>query len=210
MPTGCRRAFSLLAVIGLAAAFSAPSVAGAATEGTAARAKAASNACASADSLPGRLSATQAQATTLCLMNAQRTARGLRALSAQPTLTKVATGYAKQMADQHFFDHTSPSGSTLLSRVKATSYLAGATNWSLGENIAWGTNRLSTPRATVENWMKSPPHRANLLSSQFTEVGIGLAAGGGTLDDNPDGLGTTYVTNFGKRIMSARSAKQRL
>ena len=57
--------------------------------------------------------------------------------------------------------------------------------------------------------MKSPPHRANLLSSQFTEVGIGLADGGATAEDNPRRRGTTYVTDFGKRAVRANSAERR-
>jgi uncharacterized protein YkwD len=198
----------LLAAITAVTAVAAPTVAVAATK-AAARARAASNLCANADSLPTKLTADQAQATTLCLMNAQRTARGLRPLRLQPTLDKVATDFAAQMAAERFFDHVSPGGSTLVSRVKSTSYLSRVTGWSLGENIAWGTGELSTARATVKGWMKSPPHRSNLLSSEFTEVGIGLADGGATAAVNPKRRGTTYVTDFGKRTVRADSAKQR-
>ena len=155
----------------------------------------------------GRDHAVAGEAATLCLMNAERSVRGLRALRAHPVLTKVASGFAQQMAEQRFFDHVSPGGSTLLSRVKSTSYLNGSAQWSLGENIAWGTGALSTPRATVASWMKSPPHRKNLLATQFTEVGIGIAVGGGPKNVNPDGLGSTYVTDFGQRSATAQLAK---
>lgn len=191
-------------MIGAITALAAPSAAAATSTG--ARARTAANLCPGADSLPGQLDPTQAQATTLCVMNAQRTARGLRGLRAQPTLTRAASAFAKQMADQHFFDHVSPGGSTLLSRVKSTGYLRGAVSWSLAENIAWASDELSTPRAAVQSWMKSPPHRANLLAPQFTEVGIGIAAGGAPANGNPDGHGSTYVTDFGKRALRAEAA----
>jgi uncharacterized protein YkwD len=132
-------------------------------------------------------------------MNAERTSRGLRKLRSEPTLARVARAFAREMGAKQFFDHESPAGSTLASRVKATRYLRGASGWSLGENIAWGTGDLATPRSIVKGWMDSPPHRANLLSSRFTEVGIGTGAGGGSAEMNPDRLGTSYVTDFGQR-----------
>ena len=110
-------------------------------------------------------------------MNAERTARGLGPLQAEPRLGRVAAGYARQMVRGRFFDHTSPGGSTMLARIKATSYLRNVGSWSVGENLAWGTGVLATPRATVRAWMQSPDHRANLLDRHFADVGIGVAAG---------------------------------
>ena len=200
-----RRTIRLLAIAAVLAAVAAPS-AGAAS-GAAARARAASEDCPNAATLPSHLAIAEAQAATLCLMNAQRTARGLRSLRPELTLARVATGFAQLMADQRFFDHTSPGGSTLLSRVRAANYLSGAAAWNIGENIAWGTGGLSTPRAMVQAWMKSPPHRENLLAPRFAEVGIGIASGGASADVNPRGRGTTYVTDFGKRVLRAHAAK---
>ena len=54
---------------------------------------------------------------------------------------------------------------------------ATSRSWSVGENLAWGTGVLATPRATVRAWMHSPDHRANLLDRRFADVGIGVAAG---------------------------------
>ena len=38
-------------------------------------------------------------------------------------------------------------------------------NWSMGENLAWGLSRYSTPRKIVQAWMQSPPHRATVLGA---------------------------------------------
>jgi uncharacterized protein YkwD len=164
-----------------------------------ARAKVASDRCESADSQPGQVSVTDAREAVLCLMNAQRTARGLKRLRAQPDLAEAAGRFARQMVRDRFFDHTSPGGSTMVSRIKATSYLRDVVRWTVGENLAWGTGTKATPRATVDAWMHSADHRANLLDRGFAEVGIGIAAGAPAELDG-DETGGTYVTDFGRRV----------
>ncbi|HEX7298233.1 MAG TPA: CAP domain-containing protein [Solirubrobacteraceae bacterium] len=166
--------------------------------GPAARARAASDRCGFADALPGQAGLDDVRAATLCLMNAQRTARGLGRLRDQPSLAAGATRYARQMVRQRFFDHTSPGGSTMVSRIKATSYLRDVVSWSVGENLAWGTGTMASPRATVQAWMRSADHRANLLNRSFADVGIGIAEGAPeALGDSE--VGGTYVTDFGRR-----------
>ena len=68
-------------------------------------------------------------------------------------------------------------------------------NWTIGENIAWGSGALATPRAIVNGWMHSPGHRANILRASFRDIGIGIRLGA----PGP-GLsgGATYVTDFGR------------
>jgi uncharacterized protein YkwD len=185
---------ALLSVLALVAPASAS-----ADGGSAGRARAASERCAGADALPGQAAGDDLRDATLCLMNAERTARGLGRLQAEPLLGRVATGYARQMVRARFFDHTSPGGSTMLARIKATSYLRDVASWSVGENLAWGTGPLATPRATVRAWMHSPDHRANLLDRDFADVGIGVAVGAPIVLDAGE-LGGTYVTDFGRRL----------
>jgi uncharacterized protein YkwD len=190
-------AVGLLAFAALAAPAGGQADGGAAS--VKARAKIASDRCQSADALPGQVSVADAREATLCLMNAQRTARGLGRLKAEPSLALVAGRFARQMVRDRFFDHTSPGGSTMLSRIKSTSYLRNAQRWTVGENLAWGTGTLATPRATVEAWMRSADHRANLLDRGFADVGIGIATGApAALED--DETGGTYVTDFGRRV----------
>jgi uncharacterized protein YkwD len=191
-----RSRHSVIAVLALVA-LAAPATAHA-DAGSAARARAASERCSGADAMPGQAPGDDLRAATLCLMNAERTARGLGRLQAEPLLGRVAASYARQMVRGRFLDHTSPGGSTMLARIKTTSYLRDAASWSGGENLAWGSGSLATPRAMVRAWMQSADHRANLLDRHFADVGIGVAVGAPIALD-PGELGGTYVTDFGRR-----------
>jgi uncharacterized protein YkwD len=180
-----------VAVVGAASACAVADVAAAAP-----RPKAAVS-CPNADVAPGQASVGSVRAAVLCLMNNERTTRGLGALRAHSGLASVATTYAQQMVQQRFFAHTSPAGSTLGSRVGAIRY-GGRLPWSAGENLAWGTGGLATARATVDGWMHSAGHRANVLNRCFTEVGIGIASGVPAPDDGAV-PGDTVVADFGVR-----------
>lgn len=134
---------------------------------------------------------------TLCLVNRQRARHHLVPLTAQRTLSRVAHRFAGLLVADRFFDHTTPGGTTMVDRIKHTSYLSGGlSSWYIGENIAYGTGVLATPKAIVTAWMHSPGHRANILDPHFREVGLGVAMGA------PDGSsgGATYVHDFGGRF----------
>ena len=135
---------------------------------------------------------------TLCLINSERTSRGLRALRSSEHLRKAATGHSQSMVRNSFFDHISPAGSTLLSRVRrGTRYLRGARAYALGENIAWGSGEYATPRETVKNWMGSPGHKRNILNRRFRHIGVGIAIGA---PEDAQGMpAATYTTDFGFR-----------
>ena len=149
-------------------------------------------ACASTSANPSSSNLGTMSAAILCLLNGERAAKGLPALHANGKLAKAAKGWAKTMVARRFFAHESGS-STLLSRVKKTGYVRGS--WSIGENIAWGSGVLATPRSIVNGWMHSPGHRANILHGAFRDIGIGIKIGapGAGLSG-----GATYVTDFGK------------
>ncbi len=133
--------------------------------------------CANADVMPNAANMPSVKSATLCLLNAERTSRGRSALTSNGQLGKAAQGYSATMVRQRFFDHVSPSGSTLKHRVRGgTSYLRGRIrSWSLGENIGWGQGSRGTPAAIVRAWMNSPGHRANILNCKAKAVGVGLA-----------------------------------
>jgi uncharacterized protein YkwD len=150
--------------------------------------------CGGATAMPGSISAAAVRGAVLCLLNQQRAAAGLPALRARKVLGAVARRYARSMVTGHFFDHTSPSGSTVRSRVARTSYLRGASSWALGENIAYGGGDKGTAAAIVAAWMGSAGHRANILNGGFRDIGIGVAGGLPV-----GGSGATYVTDFGRR-----------
>ena len=154
--------------------------------------------CSGADLMPDAQNIPAVSDATLCLINNERTSRGLKALKSSPHLHKAATNYSRLMVRENFFDHVSPGGSTLLSRVRrGTSYLRGARTFALGENIAWGSGEFATPRETVDNWMGSPGHRQNILNRRFRHIGVVVALG--APEDSEGMPAATYTTDFGFR-----------
>src|SRR3954451_24283575 len=151
-----------------------------------------SAACASTSANPDASNLGQMNAAILCLLNAERSAKGMQALHTNGKLGKAARAWANKMVAARFFAHESGS-STPLTRIKKTGYIKGV--WTIGENIAWGSGSLATPRAIVNGWMHSPPHRANILHAAFRDIGLGIKIGapGAGLTG-----GATYVTDFGK------------
>ena len=125
-------------------------------------------ACAGDASL--HLDPASARSAMLCLVNYARTRSGLAPLRLRETLNLA--GQAKLQADLSCdeFSH-SPCGRSF--RSVFAGYLAGASSYRIGENLAWGTGDDGTPRQTLNSWLHSPEHRANLLAPQFRDLGIG-------------------------------------
>jgi len=161
---------------------------------TASASAADATACRGANLTPSPRTAVAVRQATLCLLNRERARHGLRRLREHRSLGNAAKKYARLMVDKRFFDHVSPAGSTMSSRVKRTTYLKSTRAWSLGENIAWGSGTAATPARIVNAWMHSAGHRANILNSKFREIGIGIALGAPN-----GGSGATYVNDFGRR-----------
>jgi uncharacterized protein YkwD len=152
--------------------------------------------CANADVRPTSSNEKVVRDATLCLLNAERSKRGLKPLKANSKLRKAAERHSRNMVADGFFDHVSPSGSTMVDRVRKAGYMKPGRAWSLGENIAWGTGDLSTPRATMRAWMNSPGHKANILRRNFREIGIGIDLGA-PVRLRASESGATYTTDFG-------------
>jgi len=153
--------------------------------------------CADATLTPDAGNISQIRSATRCLINAERTSRGRRALTDSRTLRTPAQRYSERMVREGFFDHVGPDGSTLLSRVRGLSrYLMGARGYSVGENLAWGSHELATPIEILNSWMNSPGHRRNILDGRFRDIGIGIASGA---PESVDGPAATYTTVFGQR-----------
>ena len=125
-------------------------------------------------------------ARVLELTNSERANAGLQPLTLNQQLVAAAQSYSEVLAGGECFAHTCGPVPNFADRDDA----AGYADWTnLGENIAAG---YPTPEAVVAGWMASPGHRANILSSQFTEIGIGIANGGGQ-------YGTYWTQEFGTR-----------
>src|SRR3954452_7795750 len=149
--------------------------------------------CAGADAVPAADTVALVGQATLCLLNQQRAANGIGPLVENAALTTASAGYSQRMVAQGFFGHESPDGGTLVERLTDVGYLGDDDAWVVGENIGWGQASLATARSMVTAWMNSPGHRENLLSADYTQVGLGLALG--TPTDQT--WGATYTTDFG-------------
>jgi uncharacterized protein YkwD len=103
-------------------------------------------------------------------INAQRTARGLRALRVSRGLTAAANYHTNQMGQLGFFEHESVNGAPFWRRIQRF-YPAGRGYWSVGENIFWESPDTGAASA-VREWMRSPAHRENILNREWRDVGI--------------------------------------
>lgn len=106
-------------------------------------------------------------------VNHERAARGLAPLKWSAPLAAAARQHAQRMAAQNTLSHQLPGEPGMVGRASQ----AGAHFSSLAENVAEGPSAESIH----EQWMNSPPHRANLLDPQLDSVGIAVAKRGGIL-----------------------------
>lgn len=107
----------------------------------------------------------------LSLVNAERQKQGLSSLTLSSKLTAVANEKARDMAVNNYFSHTSPTYGSPFQMLQQY----GIQYRTAGENIAAGQR---TPQEVMNSWMNSSGHRANILNSSYTEIGIGYYAGG--------------------------------
>ena len=156
-------------------------------------ARAAQAGCENADVAPAPGNEGVVRAAILCLHNQIRADRGLPLLKENARLRRAALGHSTDMVDRGFFEHTTPNGVTMVERIMATRYTSPRVGWALGENLAWGTGALATPRAIMKAWMESPGHRANVLKRAYREIGIGVVTG--VPSDRRSGA--TYTADFG-------------
>lgn len=105
------------------------------------------------------------------LTNQERSKNGLKPLALDTELSKVAREKSRDMQSKNYFSHTSPTYGSPFDMMKKF----GITYTSAGENIAMGQ---PTPEAVVQAWMDSDGHRKNILSSNFTHIGVGHVASG--------------------------------
>ena len=102
------------------------------------------------------------------LINAQRTAAGLSALKIDEELQNVARVKAKDMVDNNYFAHNSPTYGTPFNMIKNF----GITYKAAGENIAGN----STNKGAVNAWMNSAGHKANILSNNYNYTGVAVVS----------------------------------
>ena len=151
--------------------------------------------CVDADLEPTDDNQGRIRAAILCLHNQIRAENGLPRLRENKRLRKAAVGHSRNMVARKYFDHTTPSGQTMVDRILKARYVREDQGWMLGENLAWGTGSYATPRGAVQAWMESPGHRANILKRSYRDMGVGLVLGVPV----SDAAGATYTVDFGVR-----------
>lgn len=116
---------------------------------------------------------------TLNLVNSERAAQGLSALTLDPELSRLARMKSEDMRDNHYFAHESPTYGRVADMLTQFGYsYAGC-----GENIA---HHATVERAHIA-FMSSEGHRRNILMSSWTKIGIGVCY---------DANGYVYVTEI--------------
>jgi len=105
------------------------------------------------------------------LTNKERNKAGLPDLKASSRLSRLAQLKAEDMAKKGYFSHTSPTYGSAFDMMKAY----GISYKTAGENIAKGQ---PTAQAAMNGWMNSSGHRANILGSKYSEIGVGVAENG--------------------------------
>ena len=105
------------------------------------------------------------------LVNARRAQNGLKPLAENWELSRVARYKSADMAGKRYFSHESPTYGSPYQMMRSF----GISFRSAGENIAYGQR---TPAAVVGAWMNSSGHRANILSSSYTQIGVGYHEAG--------------------------------
>ena len=110
------------------------------------------------------------------LTNSERKAKGLSVLTLDNQLSKLARLKAEDMAKKGYFSHTSPTYGSAFDMMNKY----GVSYRTAGENIAKGQK---TAESVMNGWMNSSGHRANILSSAYTNIGVGYAK---------DSRGNTY------------------
>ena len=119
--------------------------------------------------------------------NRDRTLQHLSRLTIDPKLMKAARLRASDMASRGYFAHESPEGRSPWYWLDAVHYRYSYA----GENLALDFNESDD---VEEAWMESTPHRGNILSGDFTDVGVAVATG--TYQGRPASF---VVQFFGKR-----------
>lgn len=133
-------------------------------------------------------------AVVVDLTNAKRADLALPTLTRNPVLDAAATLKAQDMAKNSYFSHDSPTGVTPWHWFNE----AGYPFVHAGENLAV---YFTDSGEVVNAWMNSPTHRANIVGSQYREIGVGTARG------TYDGFETVFVVQmFGTQALPPRPA----
>jgi uncharacterized protein YkwD len=158
-------------------------------------------ACPAATETLGAATGTTVEAAVSCLVNAERTARGLAAVEPATALGISAQRHAVDMVARRYFAHVSPSGGTVDKRARRAGYITSPC-WVLGEDLGWSPPAAATAATVVAAWMASPKHREVILTPSFRDIGVGIVS----RSPVGDGTGATFVLELGALTRCGSSA----
>jgi uncharacterized protein YkwD len=134
----------------------------------------------------------------LTAINDLRRSNGLSELRLNAALSLAALGHSQSMAKRGFFSHDGYNGAPFWARIKPRYRPQRGNFWGVGENMVWASPDLSADE-TIQMWLDSPPHRKNLLTASWREVGLGAVHALGA-PGVYQGLDVTILTaDFGVR-----------
>lgn len=107
----------------------------------------------------------------LAAVNRFRAEHGLAVLRESAGLDRSARQHSLEMGRLGYFGHSSADGAQFWQRIRHFYSAHGYSYWSAGENLVWASPSL-TAGAALNLWIASPPHRANLLSRRWRQIGI--------------------------------------
>lgn len=111
------------------------------------------------------------EAEVIRLVNEIRQQNGLRPLTPNWELSRVARYKSRDMLENGYFSHNSPTYGSPFQMITAF----GLSYRTAGENIAKG---YPSPQAVVNGWMNSSGHRANILNASYKQIGVGYVSSG--------------------------------
>lgn len=138
------------------------------------------------------------EAALLVEINEVRAEHGLRPLRANARLATAAGAHSREMVARGFFAHASGDGTPFWRRIRHFYGAGGYGYWSVGENLLWSSPDVGAA-AAVRMWLQSPPHRKNLLTTRWREVGLAAlhaSAAPGSYEGRPV---TVLTADFGVR-----------
>ena len=122
--------------------------------------------------------ASTARTSTLCLINAERSAHGLRPAearcAARPRVAPPLARHGRQAATSPM---TPRSGTRFSARIARTGWMSGRATGASARTSPGAAARRPRPRSIVAAWMNSAGHRENILSAKFRVIGVGIALG---------------------------------
>jgi uncharacterized protein YkwD len=130
-------------------------------------------------------------------INAVRRAHGLRPLGVSSGLSSAAAEHTREMGADGYFAHESYDSTPFWKRI-ARWYPSRGRTWSVGENLLYDSGDL-TAQSGVRLWMNSPPHRENLLSKTWREIGISAIHFNAAPGEYRGGPVTIVTADFGAR-----------